>query len=167
MKKEELSANLAKMKTALTELKKKRFLYFIHGKYIERFGALQLIDDTQILVEAFAFVKSKFELKDLSLADELNITIKEKESEDLYLGYTLEEWTTEFKMRAKEIQNDDAIIQLEKAIKKFKSYRTEDDKFAEDVNKFSNLFTELGINNSTSQAWETVETSTKEIENNK
>ena len=148
MKRSELNLQLNQIKNTISILQKKKFRYFIHGKYITGFGALQLINDLETITKAFSFVKSQFQ-SDKNLSDielELGIKSNEKEKdEQTYLGFSLSEWKDEFKVRVEEIQNQNNIEQLQKALKKLKSYRTEDQKFEEDVNKFSKLFDELGI----------------------
>lgn len=164
MKRDQLVAGLESIKNKIKELKKKRFKYFIRGKYIPTHGQIELIESPDKLMLAFAFVKKQFvetEIEEDSLASELGFTsvkLKDKDEEQLYFGYTLEEWTEEFKMKASEIQNNYQIEELEKAKEKFKGYRTEDDRFAEDVNKFSGLFVDLGISTGQEpdQSWEDV-----------
>lgn len=149
MKRENLNANLAAIKLKINELSKKRFKYFIHGKYIPGYGTIQLLEDPTQLVKAFGFVKSQFSNDDdlSSIESELGFTIgKEVEEEtQTYFGFELSEWTEEFKMRASEIQNVLAIEELKTALKTFKGYRTEDEKFESDAKKFSTLFSELGL----------------------
>ena len=152
MKRENLNIQLEAIKLKINELTKNKFRYFIHGKYIPGFGPLQLITETTELVKAFSFIKSQFsEDKDLvSIENELGIAKlakSEDSDEQTYLGFTLREWTEECQMKAAELNNQAAIDQLKSALKTFKGYRTEDEKFESDAKKFGALFDELGLSN--------------------
>jgi hypothetical protein len=138
MERKELRQTLSKMKNKISELEKKRFKYFIAGKYIPSHGEVRIIEDEESLANAYAFVKKQF--KNVSNdAEEIGIKIV-KTDEALFLGYSLEEWKEEFKTRACELQNDSLIEQLTDSYEELSGFKSEDEKFQDALDKYNHLF---------------------------
>ena len=149
--KNNVSEQLNLIDQKIKELSKKKFRYFIYGKYIPGFGDIKLIETKEELLKCFGHIKSNFnnENKINMLANELNLKIEDSEieiEEETYLGYTYEEWKEEIQSKANEIQNKEDIENLKKSKKKLSKYLSEDDKFNNDFNSVESLLSKLCIN---------------------
>jgi hypothetical protein len=152
MNKQLVAEQISAIQNKIKELSKLRFKYFIYGKYIPGFGDIKTIEDITTLLKAFSFVKSQFNCSETTeLANELGLVQESiAEQEDLtYLGFTLEEWTEEFKTKAKELQTATQLEQLELAETKLSKYLSESDLLNKDYNEFKSLFSQLNIDMST------------------
>ena len=146
---EKINEQLEFINSKINNLSKKKFRYFIYGKYIPGFGDIKLIENKEELIKCFANIKSKFNNDNevQLIADELKLDIVNKEiQEETFLGYTYEEWKEEFQTKANEIQTKEDISKLEKAKKKLKKYLSEDDKLENDFKSLEEILNKYSIN---------------------
>ena len=146
---EKINEQLELINSKISNLSKKKFRYFIYGKYIPGFGDIKLIETKEELIKCFANIKSKFNNNNEvhMIADELKLNIDKKEiQEEIFLGYTYEEWKEEFQTKASEIQTKEDISKLEKAKKKLKKYLSEDDKLENDFKASEEILNKYFIN---------------------
>ena len=146
---EKINEQLELINSKINNLSKKKFRYFIYGKYIPGFGDIKLIETKEELIKCFANIKSKFNSNNEvhMIADELKLNIDKKEiQEEIFLGYTYEEWKEEFQTKASEIQTKEDISKLEKAKKKLKKYLSEDDKLENDFKSSEEILNKYFIN---------------------
>ena len=146
---EKINEQLELINSKISNLSKKKFRYFIYGKYIPGFGDIKLIENKEELIKCFVNIKSKFNNDNevQLIADELKLDIVNKEiQEETFLGYTYEEWKEEFQTKANEIQTKEDINKLEKVKKKLKKYLSEDDKLENDFKSSEEILNKYSIN---------------------
>lgn len=111
--------------------------YKTDSKYIEKFGIVKELDSLDIVAKAFTFVKSNFQGFD-NAYDELGITTKDSEKPK-YMGYSLENWTSDFKIRVQQLTDLKKIKDLNNALEVLNKHRSEDDIFNEDMESISDI----------------------------
>lgn len=66
-----------------------------------------------------------------------------KSDERKYLGYTVDEWDADFKLRVEELRDEKMKQNYEKAIKTFKNNFTDDDKFRIEMGSITDMGLDL------------------------
>ena len=138
MKREELNKKIKSVKKQIEKLESVEYpVYKTDSKYIEKFGIIKELETLDIVAKAFTFVKSNFQGFD-NAYDELGIVTKETEKPK-YMGYALDTWTTDFKIRVQQLNDFKKIKDLNNALEVLNKHRSEDDIFNEDMERISDI----------------------------
>ena len=124
---------LKRIETLMAEVKSVRF---ISNRYYEGYGMVENMDKNT-LVAAYADLKSRMlggndALKELGFSEDCD-------GQDTYLGYTFEEWSEDFKNRAKQISNLEKIEKLDEAVEIMEKNLSEDDRFSPEMQTVEEL----------------------------
>ena len=120
----------------LTLLKNKRYKFFMSRVYIPGFGSIESLDTKEQVINAYSFVKKQFTQENHSDLSDIGLE-SIKQLDELYNGYSLEDYQDEFKIKVEQLNDEESIKQLEKLYEQLDELKTREDKLS-DLNDILN-----------------------------
>lgn len=122
----------------LTLLKNKRYKFFMSRDYIPGFGSIESLDTKEQVINAYSFVKKQFTQEKHSDLSDIGLE-SIKQLDELYRGYSLEDYQEEFKIKVEQLKDEEMIIKLKKLYSQLEELKTREDKLQELNNILSSI----------------------------
>ena len=119
-----------------TLYKNKRYKFFMSRDYIPGFGSIESLDTKEQVINAYSFVKKQFSQENHSDLSDIGLE-SIKQLDELYNGYSLEDYQDEFKIKVEQLNDEESIKQLEKLYEQLDELKTREDKLS-DLNDILN-----------------------------
>lgn len=136
IKRDELLAKREEVLTRIENLENEnKNVRYVCNRYLEGFGMVESLEKDDLIL-AYRALKDAAGETDSALA-ELGFDV-DKEDKD-YLGFSIDEWLTDLKTRAKVLKNLETIDKLEEAIDIIDNNLSEDDRFSLEMKALEEL----------------------------
>lgn len=105
------------------------------NRYLEGYGLIEAMDKDTLILAYKSLTDASKGVND-TLAE---LGFEKKEEDNEYLGFTIDEWKADLKLRAQVIRNEEKIADLEDALDILENNLSEEDKFALDMEALEDL----------------------------
>lgn len=134
----ELVANYKKAQAKIKELENKEYKYKIN-RCCDPFGRINQMDMVEIVKAAATIHDSEKTIN--ACIDMFGITKEELNNSEArtFLGFKVEEWDEDFKLRIEELRDEKTLEKYKKAVALWSKHFSEDDKFSMDMDAIDEL----------------------------